>query len=135
MSLDEAIRNKISQDPFARANGVELLELRPGYARMSMPVKPDMVNFHGSTHGGALFTLADAAFAAACNSHGQTAVALNVNISYLTASFPGVTLVAEAMEESLGKRTALYHITVTDDTGQLVASCHAVAYRKQERLA
>lgn len=130
----QRIVSKFRQDPFAELLGIELLEVGPGYSSMSMMVREDMVNFHGIPHGGAIFSLADAAFAAASNSHGQTSVALNIEISYLRIVAPGTKLVAEATEEYLGKRTALYHITVTADDGGLVASCHGVVYRKKERF-
>ncbi len=123
---------RFRQDPYADLLGMELLEVRPGYSLMSMVVREDMVNFHGIPHGGAIFSLADSAFAAASNSHGQTSVALNIEISYVRMVVPGTKLIAEATEEYLGKRTALYHITVTTDEGDLVASCHGVVYRKKE---
>lgn len=123
---------RFRQDPYADLLGMELLEVRPGYSLMSMVVREDMVNFHGIPHGGAIFSLADSAFAAASNSHGQMSVALNIEISYLRMVVPGTKLIAEATEEYLGKRTALYHITVSTDEGDLVASCHGVVYRKKE---
>ncbi len=123
---------RFRQDPYADLLGMELLEVRPGYSLMSMVVREDMVNFHGIPHGGAIFSLADSAFAAASNSHGQTSVALNIEISYVRMVVPGTKLIAEATEEYLGKRTALYHITVSTDGGDLVASCHGVVYRKKE---
>ena len=70
------IRERIEQDLFARSLGIELLELAPGFANCAMTVRAEMVNFHGTAHGGVIFSLADAAFAAACNASGQTAVAL-----------------------------------------------------------
>ncbi|MFQ6090313.1 MAG: hotdog fold thioesterase, partial [Candidatus Bipolaricaulia bacterium] len=68
------IRERIDHDPFARSLGIELLELGPGYGRAAMTVREEMLNFQGIPHGGAIFSLADAAFAAASNSHGRTAV-------------------------------------------------------------
>jgi acyl-CoA thioesterase len=111
---------------------MELLEIKPGYSRVCMPVREDMLSFHDLPHGGAIFSLADAAFGAAANTHGVTCVALNMEISYLRTVAPGTTLVAEATEEHLGRRTALYHITVSSEGGELVASCHGVVYRKKE---
>ena len=124
---------KISQDPFAKSLGIELLELRPGYSKTAMTVREEMLNFHGIPHGGAIFSLADAAFAAASNSHGRTAVALHMEISYLATVPVGTKLYAEAEEEKMGKRTALYHITVSDEDGELIASCQGIVYRKGER--
>ena len=131
MNLDQ-ISQQISQDPFVRFLGIELLELREGYSRVTMTVGEHMLNFHGIPHGGVIFSLADAAFAAAGNSYGQTAVALNVNISFLSAAPVGARLYAEATEESLGRRTALYRMAVTTDDGTLVALCHGTVYRKSQ---
>lgn len=90
------------------------------------------MNFHGIAHGGVIFSLADAAFAAACNASGQTAVALEMNVNFLKSVDPGTRLIAQAEEESQGARVGLYHLTVVDQHGELVASLHATAYRKQE---
>lgn len=118
-------------DPFARWLGMELEEVSPGYARLSMRLTPEMLNQHGVAHGGAIFALADAAHAAASNSHGPVAVALSMSIHYVAPGRPGRRLVAEAKEEDLGNRTALYHITVRDaETQQLLASCQGRVFRK-----
>ncbi len=132
MNLDQILR-RISQDPFVRFLGIELLELREGYSRVAMTVEEHTLNFHGIPHGGVIFSMADAAFAAAGNSHGQTAVALNVNISFLAAVPVGTRLYAEATEKSLSRRTALYRLAVTAEDGTLVALAHGTVYRKQER--
>jgi acyl-CoA thioesterase len=126
---------KIGQDPFAKRMGIELQEVRPGYSRVGMTLTPDMLNFHGIPHGGAIFSLADAAFAAASNSHGQMAVALSVTISFLAAAEPGSHLVAEAQELRKGHRSGFYQIAVRKETGDLIATCQAVVYRKQEFFA
>jgi len=128
----ERIVQRISQDPFARFLGIKLLELEPGYSKVSMTVGEQMLNFHGIPHGGVIFSLADAAFAAASNSHGQTAVALNVSISFLAAVPVGTRLYAEATEENLGHRTALYRLAVTTEDNTLVALAHGTVYRKKE---
>ncbi len=128
-----AIARHIRKDPFAARLGARIEAIEPGYSRVSLTVTPDMINFHGMTHGGLLFSLGDIAFAAASNSHGQTAVALNVSISLLKATSAGDHLVAEAKEQHLGGRTALYEITVTQpETGELVARSQAMVYRKRE---
>jgi acyl-CoA thioesterase len=133
MNVDR-IRQHINQDPFARFLGIELLELCEGYSRVAMTVEEHMLNFHGIPHGGVIFSLADAAFAAASNSHGQPAVALNVSISFLATAPVGARLYAEASEESLTRRTALYRLAVTAEDGTLVALCHGTVYRKSSRL-
>jgi acyl-CoA thioesterase len=130
----DPVYQKISQDPFARWMGIELQELRPGYSRVAMMLTPQMVNFHGIPHGGAIFALADAAFAAASNSHGQTAVALSMTINYLAAATPGARLVAEAQELRKGNRSGFYQIMVRTESGDLITACQAVVHRKGESL-
>jgi acyl-CoA thioesterase len=128
-----AIAGHIRTDRFAAYLGADVEAIEPGYSRVSLTVSEDMQNFHGMTHGGLIFSLGDIAFAAASNSHGQTAVALNVNISFLKATRAGDQLIAEAREQHLGGRTALYEITVTErGTGQLVAKSQAMVYRKRD---
>jgi acyl-CoA thioesterase len=128
----DPVYQKISQDPFARWMGIELQELRPGYSRVAMMLTPQMVNFHGIPHGGAIFALADAAFATASNSHGQTAVALSMTINYLAAATPGARLVAEAQELRRGHRSGFYQIMVRTESGDLIAACQAVVHRKKD---
>ena len=133
MNLDQVFQ-RISEDPYARFLGIELLELREGYSRVAMTIEEHMLNFHGIPHGGVIFSLADAAFAAAGNSHGQVAVALNVSINFLAAVPLGTRLYAEATEESLGHRTALYRLAVATESGKPVALCHGTVYRKNQPL-
>ncbi len=128
-----AIDAYIQKDPFAKRLGATVEIVAPGHSRVTLTVTDDMVNFHGMTHGGLIFTIGDIAFAAAGNSHGQTAVALNVDICFLRASKPGDTLVAEAKEQFIGGPTALYDITVVNrDTGELIAKSQDMVYRKKE---
>lgn len=125
----------IAGDPFARHLGIELLHLRPGHSRMAMTLGSHMSNFNGLPHGGAIFTLADAAFAAASNAHGTVAVALSMTIHYLEASSPGTRLIAEATESRLGRRVAFYDITVSQEDGRPVARCQGVVQRRDEMVA
>ena len=128
--LPKALRDRIAADPFARRLGIELLELRPGYSRMRLAVAPSMANFHGIVHGGVIFSLADAAFAAASNAHGDPAVALAMSIQFFDAPRSNSTLVAEAREQRLGRRAAFYAMTVVDETGKPVAACQGVVHRR-----
>ena len=126
------INEYIQRDQFARFLGATIEVLKPGHSRVTLTVTDDMVNFHGTTHGGVIFALGDMAFAAAGNSSGQAAVALNVGINFLRASKPGDRLVAEAIEQSSEGPMALYDITIRDErTGALVAKSHDLAYRKK----
>ena len=125
-----ALRRRIAADPYGRRLGIELLDLAPGYCRAALRLEPDMLNFHGSPHGGVIFSLADFAFGGACNGHGDPAVALTVTIQFLAAPRAGSRLVGEARATRQGKRAGFYAMTVTDETdGTVVASCQAVALR------
>jgi acyl-CoA thioesterase len=121
-------------DQFARHLGIELIELRPGYAKAAMTIGPHMVNGLGMPHGAAIFALADFAFAAAGNSHGRAAVALSMDIHFVRSPRPGARLTVEASEARVGYRTGLYRMSVTAEDGELVAELHGMAYRKEERF-
>ncbi|MBI5444996.1 MAG: hotdog fold thioesterase [Deltaproteobacteria bacterium] len=129
-----AVRDACDDEPYARKLGMRCLEVAPGFSRVEMVLGEDMVNFFGIGHGGAVFSLIDTAFETACNSHGTMALALNVNITYISATKPGDRLTAEAKEESRTPRTATYEVRVTRETGELVALAQALAYRKKELL-
>jgi len=130
---EQKINAYIQKDPFARFLGAEVEIVEPGHSRVSLTISEDMVNFHGATHGGVVFALGDMAFAAASNSRGQTAVALNVGINFLKATAAGDHLVAEAVEQAAAGPTALYDISIRNKrTGELVAKSQDLVYRKKE---
>lgn len=128
------ILDKVRNDSYANTLGIKVLEIAEGYAKASLTVGENMLNFHGVAHGGLIASLADVAFAAASNSHNRKAVALALSISYRRPVKAGETLVAEAFEESLGERTALYKIVVRNSKGDLVASCQGLVYRMDEAV-
>ena len=129
----QKINDHIQKDAFANYLGAKVEIIKPGQSRVSLMVKDHMTNFHGSTHGGIIFAISDMAFAAACNSHGKVAVALNVSICFLKPSYPGDHLVAEAKEEHNGRRTSLYNIRIyNENTGEIVAKSQDQAYKKNE---
>lgn len=131
--MNPEIATHIRKDAFANWLGATIEVIEPGYSRVSLAVTASMLNFHGMTHGGLVFALGDIAFAAASNAHGQTALALNVAVSFLRPTFVGDQLVAEAKEVQLGGATALYDIVVTEQNSQkLVAKSQATVYRKRE---
>lgn len=111
--VPEEVRERIAADPYCEALGIDLVELREGFSRTELLITAELCNFHGTSHGGAIYSLADAAFAAASNSHGRTALALEANISYLAAVETGTTLVATAEETHTSGRTAEYEVVVT----------------------
>ena len=129
----QAIDAHIQKDAFARFMGAEVTIVAPGHSRVSLTVTDQMTNFHGMTHGGVVFALGDLAFAAASNSRGQMAVALNVSICFLNPSQAGDRLVAEAKERHLAGPTGLYDITVVEATsGTLIARSQDLVYRKKQ---
>jgi len=135
MDTADAVAKFMSErDRFARSLGIELLELRPGYSRAGMTLQPHMVNGLGTTHGAAIFALADFAFATACNAHGRAAVALSMDIHFLNSPPSGARLLAEGVEVRCGQRTGLYRMTVTDEEGHLIAELHGMAYRTNTRF-
>ena len=111
----------------------DVVEVAEGYAKATMEIAGCHLNGVGTAQGGAIFTLADLAFAAAANSHGTVAVAINVNISFVKAAVQG-TLTAEAKEVSLHPKLATYTVNVTDEDGDIVAIFQGMVYRKQDRL-
>lgn len=120
---------RINKDAFARHLGIELVEMKKGYARAIMKVTPVLLNGAGVTHGSAVFALADLVFAAASNSHGPVALGLNVNIHYLKATKSGALLTGIAREVNQTRKTGVYHIEVKDESGELVAMASGLAYR------
>ena len=124
----------IGNDRFATVNGMQLDEVADGYAKTSMLVTPAHLNGVGIVQGGAVFTLADLAFAAASNSHENVAVAINVSISFLKATTTG-KLTAEARELFVNPKLGSYSVNVTDETGDLVAVFQGMVYRKRELVA
>jgi acyl-CoA thioesterase len=123
------IADRIRNDAWARTLGIEFVDIRRGYCRLRLPLQPHMVNFQGFPHGGVIFSVADVAFGAACNSHGEAAVALSVTIDYLAAVTAEVTLVAEAREVKQGRRAGFYEVSVATADGRAVAAAHCVAHR------
>ena len=128
-SVPAEVRARIQEDPWSRALGIQFLALGRGFCRLGLTLQPHMVNFQGYPHGGVIFSLADMAFGAACNSHGEPPVALNMTISFLTAVPAGSRLVAEAREIKQGRRAGFYQVNVTSEVGALVAQVHCVAHR------
>jgi acyl-CoA thioesterase len=127
--MDDAIE-RMKQDAFARLLGIELVDAGPGRAAVRMTVKDEHRNSVGMVHGGVIFTLADYAFAVACNSHGVPAVAVQCSISYFRPP-QGAVLTAEASEVSLTRRLGTYVVHVRDTDGDLAALFQGMAYRKE----
>jgi acyl-CoA thioesterase len=117
------------RDPASQKLGMTLDEIRPGYARMSMRVRDDMLNGHSTCHGGYIFMLADSAFAFACNSHNFVTVGAGCTIDYLAPGREGDLLTAEATEQALSGKTGVYDIVVTNQEGRKVALFRGKSHR------
>lgn len=129
MTLSELLQN----DRFAREAGVELLDIRPGYAKARMEVTPRHLNAAGVCQGGAIFTLADLAFAAVANSYSQVTLSLNAGITFLKAVSSG-WLYAEAREIHHHPRVPFIEVKVQQENGELVAILTSSGYRKKDVL-
>jgi len=129
-AVKEAIYRAVEREPFAQAMNMELVALDLGYSMVEMTYDPAaMDNIYDRAHGGAIYALIDEAFETSCQTHGSVAVALNVNVTYVSSPEAGVRLQAEAKEISLTKKTANYDIKVKDQNGQVIATCQALAFR------
>lgn len=131
--MEKALNFFRQNDQFARHCGIELLDGRPGWAKARMEVQPFHLNGAKTVHGGAIFTLADFAFAVAANTQGQLALAISANTSFVKAAYSG-TLYAEAQELSINRKLGTYEVRITDQDQQLIAQFHGTAFRKQESL-
>ena len=119
----------LSRDRASRQLGIQLLDVGPGSARLSMLVTQDHLLGYGTCHGGLLFTLADSAFAVACNTYDQATVASGCSIDFLAPAQAGDRLVATAVEQSRRGRTGLYDVRIDNQQGQLIALFRGRAYR------
>ncbi|MGZ4906442.1 MAG: PaaI family thioesterase [Halobacteriota archaeon] len=129
-----AVSKRLRSDQYARFLGIQITQIERGSAQAELTVVEHMLNFNKLTHGGVIFSLADVAFAAACNSFNQTSVALSLLIIYRKPVKLGTKLIAEAKEESAGKNTALYKITVRTEEDHLVALCEGLAYKLESKI-
>jgi acyl-CoA thioesterase len=128
----DADKTFFEKDAFSRLCGIRLLDTKPGTATAQLTIGPQHLNSVGIVHGAAIFALADAVFAAASNSHGYIAVAVNITISYIKAATEG-TLTATARENNPRGRMGSYTITIQDEQGDLVAMFEGLAYRKFDK--
>ena len=124
----------MDHDLFSQWLGIKLLVLKEGYSKVEMLVREEMINGFGTVHGGVPFSLADSAFAFACNNRNNLSVALDVTISFTKAVHVGDTLVAEANEVHNGRSTGVYLITVTNQNNEQVALFKGTCFRTGKNL-
>jgi len=117
-----------ARDGYMRALGAELIEIGRGTATVQMRVRDENLNFNGTCHGGAIFSLADCAFGVASNSYGILAAGIDVHITYNAAAWPGDTLTATAREVSRSRKIAVYEIDVIGEESGLVSSFTGTVY-------
>ena len=130
-TTQEKVRKLVNEkDKLISCFGMEIMEVKKGSAKVRMKVGKEHVNAADFCHGGVIFSVADVAFALACNSHGTLALALDMSISFLKAVPVGETITAFCYERHAGKSTGSYSIEVTDSRGKLVALLKATAFRK-----
>lgn len=127
--MDKDIIEKIKSDPFCRLLGISFTQLEEGHASCTITLTEDMMNFLGVTHGGLVFTLADAAFAAASNSDHLPSLALDVSGSFLAGTKPGDKLTAKASRINTTRKTGLYRMDIYKNE-DLVATFNGTVYRK-----
>lgn len=127
------VEKMMAEDAFSQWLGIEVVNIKPGYAELQMRVREEMVNGFNVTHGGVAFSLADSALAFASNSYGRVALALENNISYMKKVMPGNLLTAKTEEMSLGNRIAVYNIDVTNEKNESVALFRGTVLRTKEQ--
>jgi acyl-CoA thioesterase len=130
----EALRERVKGEPYAKLLGLELVKVASGYALIRMAFTERHHNIYGRCHGGAIFSLIDEAFQLASNSSGKIEIALNVSVSYMKAPREGDVLTAEAKLIDSSRRISHFLIEVRNGEGDLMASCQATAYRRDDPL-
>ena len=120
-TADKVARTMLAAEGTGPAWGIEIRDVREGYARISMRLRPDMLNGHRIAHGGMIFALADTAFAYACNSRNVRTVAAHASITFLEAARAGELLTAEAVEQALRGRSGVYNVTVRAEDERTIA--------------
>jgi len=124
----------MKHDLFSQWLGIKVLEIRDGYSKIEMTVRPEMINGFGIVHGGTAFSFSDSAFAFACNNRNNLSVALDTSINFTRPVHVGDTLTGEATEIHNGKTTGLYHIHVYNQHQHLVALFKGTCFRTGKPL-
>jgi acyl-CoA thioesterase len=130
----QVVNHMMQHDKFSQWLGIEVLEITEGHSKIKMTVRDEMINGFGIVHGGIAFSLADSAFAFACNNRNVLSVALDTAINFLKPVHVGDVLTAEAKELHNGKSTGLYHITITNQHEHIVAVFKGTCFRTNKKL-
>ncbi|MEK7198491.1 MAG: hydroxyphenylacetyl-CoA thioesterase PaaI [Bacteroidota bacterium] len=134
MQAQQVVTHMMEHDKFSQWLGITVLEIKEGYSKIRMPVRDEMVNGFGIAHGGIAFSMADSAFAFACNNRNNLSMALDTSISFTKAVQAGDTLTAEAKEIHNGRSTGLYQITITNQNNEQVAHFKGTCFRTGKPL-
>jgi len=131
---NSVVHHMMENDFFSQWLGIEVLDIKEGYSKIRMTVRNEMVNGFGIVHGGIPFSLADSAFAFACNNRNVLSVALDTSINFIKPVHVGDVLTAEAKELHNGKSTGLYQISIINQNNHLVAQFKGLCYRTDKKL-
>lgn len=134
IKAEKVVAHMMSEDRFSQWLGIEVIAIKEGYSKIKMLVREEMINGLGIIHGGIAFSLADSAFAFACNNRNNLSVALDTSINFLKPVHVHDNLVAEAKEIHNGKSTGLYQITITNQHQKTVAVFKGTCFRTNQSL-
>lgn len=134
LTSTEIVAHMMEHDLFSQWLGIKVLEVHDGYSKIEMTVRAEMINGFGIVHGGIAFSLADSAFAFACNNRNQLSVALDTSINFLRSVHIGDVLTAEATEEHSGRSTGLYRVHISNGDGKKVAIFKGLCHRNGKPL-
>lgn len=130
----KVVNHLLETDLFSKWLGIEIIEIKEGYCKIKMTIRKEMTNGFGIVHGGITFSLADSAFAFACNSRNNLSVALDTSINFTKPALVDDVLIAEAKEIHNGNSTGLYHISVTNQNDHLIAVFKGTCFRMNRNL-
>jgi acyl-CoA thioesterase len=130
---EKVVEKMMADDAFSRWLGIEVTQIKPGFAELQMKVRPEMVNGFNVSHGGIAFSLADSALAFASNSYGRVALALENNISFTKKVMIGDLLIATTEELSVGNRIAVYNVEIVNQNNEQVAIFRGTVFRTKEQ--
>lgn len=130
----QVVDKMMRDDLFSQWLGISVIDIKEGYSKITMTVRPEMINGFGIVHGGIAFSMADSCFAFACNNRNVLSVALDTSINFTKPVHVGDVLIAEAKELHNGKSTGLYHITITNQNDHVVALFKGTCFRTNKTL-
>ncbi|HQV05590.1 MAG: hydroxyphenylacetyl-CoA thioesterase PaaI [Chitinophagaceae bacterium] len=134
ISARQVVNHMMENDLFSQWLGIEIIDIKEGYSKIKMTVRKEMVNGFGIVHGGIAFSLADSAFAFACNNRNVLSVALDTSINFIKPVHINDILIAEAEEQHNGSATGLYRITIQNQKNHTVAVFKGLCYRTDRKL-